>query len=225
MMPSHHTSRIALAVAVATSMALSLAAGSLAAPAAPPPIAGAAPGAPPAVKHGSVTQEPGYVPAADPESASVRLGRRPNAPLVNQRFLGGAKSLDDLGRAVCRALFYERLDSIFVLCVRKDEFSDILWPEFPQSRPATGATAGDGWMFLEARLHGGASSALRDYGGKHWTFVRFERYDTTAVFKNFKLHKGLVMWAKDEAGNLERMTWFRVAAERKGRFKIYSVKD
>jgi hypothetical protein len=209
-MRSHHASLSALAVAVVVAVTLTFAAGSLAAP---------------AVKHGSVTLEPGYVPAVDPESASVRLGRRANAPLVHKGFLGGARSLDGLGRDVCRALFYERLDSLFVLCVRKDEFRDILWPEFPQSRPATGITAGDGWMFLEARLHGGASNALTQYGGKHWTFVRFERYDTTAVFKNFKLHKGLVMWAKDEAGNLERMTWFRVAAERKGRFKIYSVKD
>jgi hypothetical protein len=126
---------------------------------------------------------------------------------------------------VCRALYYEKLDSLFELCVRKDEFRDILWPEFPQSRPATGVTAGDGWMFLEARLHGGVSNALHEYGGQHWSFVRFERYDTTQVFKNFKLHKGLVLWAKNEQGQLERMTWFRAAVERKGRFKVYSVKD
>jgi len=223
MTPSHHTPRVGLAVALV--LALSFASGSLAGPASPSPTAEGAPAASPTVKHGSVTMEPGYVPAVDPESASVRLGRRPNAPLVKKRFVGGAKSLDDLGRDICRALFYEKLDSIFVLCVRKDEFRDIMWREFPQSRPATGITDGDGWMFLEARLHGGAVNALQQYGGKHWTFVRFERYDTTAVFKNFKLYKGLVLWAKDEAGNLERMTWFRVAAERKGRFKIYSVKD
>ena len=176
-------------------------------------------------KHGSVEQEPGWYPAADPESASVRVGRRLNAPLVRKRFTGGARSLNDLGRAVCRALYYEKLDSLFVLCVRNDEFKDILWPEFPQSRPATGITAGDGWMFLEARLHGGASNALSQYGGKHWNFVRFERYDSTQVFKNFKLHKGLVLWARSDDGQLERMTWFRAAVERKGRFKVYSVKD
>ena len=178
-----------------------------------------------AEKHGSVSQEPGFYPAADPESASVRIGRRVNAPIVSKRFQGGATSLDDLGRRICKAFAYSKMDSLFILCVRKDEFTDIMWREFPQSRPATGITAGDGWMFLEARLHGGVSNALSQYAGKKWTFVRFDRYDTTQVFKNFKLHKGLVMWAKDEQGALEKMTWFRVAVERKGRFKIYSVKD
>jgi len=183
------------------------------------------PSAPAPEKHGSVEQEPGYYPVADPESASVRIGLRVNAPLVHKRFLGGARSLDELGRRICKGLADDKLDSLLVLCLRKDEFADILWPEFPQSRPATGITSGDGWMFLEARFHGGAVNALQEYGGKRWQFVRFERYDTTQVFKNFKLHKGLVLWAKSDDGQLERMTWMRSAVERKGRFKICSMKD
>jgi len=217
-------SRAALALALASAVALVLIG------AAPPPgIPGDSPSPSPSQapreKHGSVTMEPGYYPAADPESASVRIGRRLNAPAVRKRFTGGARSLEDLGRSVCRALGNTNPESLLSLCVHEDEFRDIMWREFPQSRPATGITADDGWMFLWARLHGGSVSATHEYGGRRLQFMRFERYDSTAVYKNFKLHKGLVLWAKDEQGELERFSWFRVAVERKGRFKIYSMKD
>lgn len=179
----------------------------------------------PAQKHGSVAMEPGYYPANDPESSSVRIGRRLNAPYVSKNFRGGAKSLEELGRRVCRALDYNLSDSLLVLCVHEDEFRDIMWREFPQSRPATGITWGDGWMFLWARLHGGSVSAMKEYGGHHYEFVRFERYDSTAHYRNFRLHNGLVLIAKGDDGQMERFTWLRSAVERNGAFKIYSMKD
>jgi len=175
--------------------------------------------------HGSVTEEPGYYPPSDPESASVRIGRRLNAPLVTKRFTGGATSLVDLGRRVCHALDVNREDSLMTLCVREDEFRDILWREFPQSRPATGVEWTDGWLFLFGRLHGGAVGALRDYGGHHYDFLRWDRYDSTTAYKNFKLHNGLVLFAKDDAGQVQRLTFLRSVVERKGAFKIYSMKD
>ena len=175
--------------------------------------------------HGSVMQEPGYYPPNDPESSSVRIGRRVNAPLVKKPFTGGARSLNELGRMVCHALDYEQADSLFSLAVREDEFRDILWPEFPQSRPATGITWQDAWLFLYGRNHQGSAQAVRDYGGHVYQFVRFDRYDSTMHYKNFNLHRGLILVAKDDEGNVREFHWMRSAVERKGRFKIYSMND
>lgn len=186
---------------------------------------GAKPDSVPVEKHGSVMQEPGYYPPVDPESSSVRIGRRLNAPYVKKDFIGGARSLEELGRRVCHALDYNLSDSLLVLCVHEDEFRDIMWREFPQSRPATGVKWQDGWMFLWGRLHGGSVSAMKEYGGHRYQFVRFDRYDSTAHFRNFKLHNGLVLIAKGEDGQMQRFTWLRSAVERKGSFKIYSMKD
>jgi hypothetical protein len=179
----------------------------------------------PAERHGSVTLEPGYYPPADPESSSVRVGRRLNAPLVRRRFHGGARSLDELGRRVCHALDYDRSDSLLALCVQRDEFRDVMWREFPQSRPATGIDWKDAWMILWGRLHGGSVSATREYGGHRYEFLRFERYDSTVTYRNFRLHNGLVLYARDEDGQVQRFTWLRSAVERRGSFKIYSMKD
>ena len=155
---------------------------------------------------------------------SVVIGHRLNAPLVSKRFQGGARTMNDLGRAVCRALQHSNADSLLGLCVRDDEFRDVLWREFPQSRPAVGLTWIDAWTILYARLHAGCMHALRDRGGHAYEFLRFDE-DSTGVYKNFKLHGGLTLVVRDDAGRIQRWRWLRAVAERKGAFKIYSTED
>ena len=160
----------------------------------------------------------------DPESTSELLGRRTNAPLVKKGFTGGARSLNDLGRLVCRYLHHSDQDSMRALCVRDEEFRDILWREFPQSRPLTGLTWEDGWISLDQRLRSGVSGAIADYGGQDVQFVGIQS-DSVAVFKNFKLHMRTHLTVIDEQGKQVRMAWLRAVAERKGHFKIYSTDD
>jgi hypothetical protein len=168
---------------------------------------------------------PGYVPPSDPESLSVVVGRRLNAPLVSMPFSGGRAGIDELGRAICQGLHHEDRDFLHRLCVREDEFTGIMWREFPQSRPATGATAGEAWYLLGQRNHGGISRALGDYAGQDLRFVRWERADTIAVYRNFRLHNGLTMVVTDERGAEQRLDVVRSIAERKGVFKLYSLHD
>jgi hypothetical protein len=172
----------------------------------------------------SIKDSPGYVPVVDPESAAVAIGRRTNAPVVSKRFRGGARSLDALGRAVCRGLHRGERDSLMVLCVQVDEFRDIMWREFPQSRPATGLEWEDGWRVLLVRLLSGCSRAIGEYGGRSYEFQSFEA-ESTKTFKNFRLHNGMVLVARDDSGRIQRMRWVRSVAERKGVFKIYSTED
>jgi hypothetical protein len=172
----------------------------------------------------SIQDSPGYQPFVDPDSASVTIGRRLDAPLVSKKFTGGARSLDDLGRRVCRALHHESRDSLMTLCVRDDEFRDIMWREFPQSRPATGLTWEDAWRVLAVRLLSGCHEAVRDYGGHYYEFQRFE-IDSTAQYKNFTLYSRITLVAKDDEGNVQRMRWLRSIAARRGAYKIFSTDD
>ena len=173
----------------------------------------------------SVRDSPGYAPLVDPDSAAERLGRRPSAAPVSVPFRGGTASLDALGRAVCGALHGDTPDSLLRLCVDMREFREILWPEFPQSRPATGLHWEDAWPVLWGRLNGGSVSAVREHGSRVYTLVRVERTAPVKVFRNFRLHEGLVIVARDEEGRVRRFDWIRSVAERKGRFKIYSMRD
>ena len=166
----------------------------------------------------------GWYPPADPESASVRIGRR-DAPLVTLPFSGGKRSLSALGRAVVSNVSNNAPDSLLALCVTKEEFDVILWPEFPQSRPATGLTAMDGWRVLFNRLVSGTRGAAADWGDQPWTFVRIEATAGVMKFRNFNLHRGIVIVAKDAAGQEQRFDFLRTVAERKGVFKLYSLRD
>lgn len=172
----------------------------------------------------SVQNSPGFEPLVDPDSASVRAGRMLNAPLVSMPLHGGARSMDELGRMVCRALHRNQTDSLQALTVREEEFREILWREFPQSRRVTGLTWQDGWTALGNRLQAGTRQAVQDFGGGWVEFVRFE-VDSTTKYRNFTMHGRLTMVVRDDQGQLQRWRWLRAVVERKGRFKIYSMTD
>ena len=172
----------------------------------------------------TVRDSPGYYYIPDPESMSVVIGRRLNAPTVNKPFRGGTKSLDELGKAVCWSLHHTSTDSLLKLCVSVDEFKDIMWREFPQSRPATGLQWDDAWKILYARQHAGCMHAMREYGGHPYQYLRFET-DSIGVYKNFKIYSHLVLVTKDDTGAIQEWRWLRAVAERKGKFKIYSTED
>ena len=170
-----------------------------------------------------LSNEPGYVAPADPDSAAVRSGRR-DAPAVSQKFTGGAKSLDALARALLRASADGDRAALARMCVTRSEFANILWPEFPQSRPVTGATADDGWYFLKRRNEGGFGRLIGDWKETPLTFVKVEQ-GTFDRYKNFGLHRGLTIVAKTPLGETVRIDDLRTVAERKGVYKIYSMRD
>ncbi len=172
----------------------------------------------------SVKDSPGYVPLHDPDSLAEVLGRRPDAPKVKMEFHGGAKSLDALGREVCRAFHTGVPDSLLALCVRSDEFRVILWPEFPQSRPATGLRWDDAWQILWGRLNGGSVASVRENRDHVWTFLRITEQEVKR-YNNFKLHNGIRLYARSDVGDTLVFDRIRSIAERKGRFKIYSMRD
>jgi len=173
---------------------------------------------------GSVRDLPGYVPPVDPESASAVTGRRLNAPRVSKDFVGGARSLNDLGRRACRALQDRNWRTLDSLCVRSDEFRDILWREFPQSRPATGIRWQDAWFFVLTRNSRGCSIAVRDLGGRPYAFLSMKA-DSTLQYRNFRFHTRITLMVRDAANDTLRMDWVRAVVERKGRFKFLSLKD
>lgn len=178
----------------------------------------------PGKRVASVKDSPGYQPLADPDSAAERIGRRTDAPLVRKRFTGGAKSLEALATAVLGAFHASSVDSMLALSVRDDEFRDILWREFPQSRPATGLRWDDAWPVLRGRLNGGSVAAVREYGDHVYTLVRVET-GTVVPYRNFKLHNGITIVARDDEGREHRITAIRSVAERLGRYKLYSMQD
>lgn len=169
-------------------------------------------------------RSPGYVPPADPESASVRLGRR-EAPLLEGEFDGGAASLEELGRLVVAALNAADESGLHALRVTRAEFERYLWREFPQSRPITNITADDAWGLSDASSLAGASRAVGQLGGRRLRFIRVER-GPTQDFTNFDLVRGIEIVTESEiTKEIHAIRLVPSAAVRNGRYKALLYRD
>ncbi len=181
--------------------------------------------APPSRAGGSpLRNAPGYFPPADPESSSVRLGRR-EAPEVPGLFRGGAASLEEFGRSVVTALNAKDETALHGLRVTRGEFETILWREFPESRPVTRITAEDAWEMSEPSSMAGASRTVGLHGGRRLRFLTIESA-SIQTFTNFFLHRDVVIAAVDEGtAEVHKITMAPSVAERKGRFKALLYRD
>jgi hypothetical protein len=146
-------------------------------------------------------------------------------PKIDMPLRGGRRSLDGLAQAIVASLHVPSDDSLFALCVTESEFSRILWPEFPQSRPATGWSASDAWMVLYPRLRSGSRAAWLDAQDHRYRFVRAESRKPPHMYTNFRLHDDIVLVVKDEYDQSQRLPFVRSIVERNGTFKIYSMDD
>lgn len=190
---------------------------------APSPSAAPSPSPSPA-SPSPLQRSPGYYPPADPESASVRLGRR-EAAAVPYGFEGGAGSLDEFGRLVVAGLSAQDAPALHSLRVTFEEFAKILWREFPESRPVTNIRAEDAWSLSEPRSQTAVSRAMGLYGGRRLRFLTVE-VGRVQTFTNFTLHRDVRILAADEAtARLERIEFAPSVAERKGRFKALLYRD
>lgn len=186
----------------------------------------AIPGSPPSPRRprSPLESSPGYVPPNDPESLSVLTGRR-EAPLVDMEFVGGASSLAELAAGLIAALNARDERALHALRVTRPEFEVILWREFPQSRPITNITADDAWSLSTSNSLAGASRVVGLFGGRNLELLGVESGPPDA-YRNFTLHRGFVIQARDPAtGEQLRLRFASTAAERKGRFKALIFKD
>lgn len=168
-------------------------------------------------------QSPGYRPPADPESLSVVTGRR-KARAVDLPLVGGAKSLEDLARMLLGGLEARDERALHARRLTRVEFEVICWPEFPESRPITRITAADAWGLSDPTSAKGASRAISTHGGRPLALVRV-RAASRERFRNFTLHRGFVIEAREESGEIVALPFAPSVVERKGRYKVLMYKD
>ncbi|HEX7878627.1 MAG TPA: hypothetical protein VF720_04425, partial [Candidatus Eisenbacteria bacterium] len=113
---------------------------------------------------------PDYHPGADdPEADAARKGRR-EVPVSDRAFdIGGAPSLNDLVNLVVSGVDQAEGPTLERTAITRHDFETILWPEFPQSRPAAGVPSAEAWDFVH-RQH--VASFNRTAGELHGKGLR-----------------------------------------------------
>jgi len=172
----------------------------------------------------ALAHAPGYQPPNDPEAESVRTGRR-QARVVDIPFKGGESSPERLAQAILDGLRVRDFNALRALRVTPDEFSDIMWPEFPESRPICNSNVNDAYFFLDRHCHSGITLGLDDWGGQELKLLGITYEIGRAPYTNFVLYRGVRIHVLKTDGSEGVMKFACTFAERKGVWKVYAYKD
>jgi hypothetical protein len=144
----------------------------------------------------SVENTTGYEIPYDPEWRSVVTGRREVGP-TNLRLIGGAGSLEELGGFILFALEDADMQALSDLAVVRDEFEQLLWPEFPQSRPYMRVPSSEAWHFHLAKSTKGLQILMKEAGKKRLALDGITVAEVRP-FTNFTLYEGVVINVVDQ---------------------------
>ncbi|MBK8229219.1 MAG: hypothetical protein IT349_01745 [Candidatus Eisenbacteria bacterium] len=166
---------------------------------------------------------PGYRAPEDPEAEAVANGRR-SVPPSEVDLIGGASSDRELAEAILEALNAADTSALHALWVTPREYQELMWPEFPESRPVTGWTGAQAWE-LFARKNEAAIRRSEEFQGRGLS-LREIRYSLGSMaYTNFTVHQGVEFLTVDPSGQLVVVPLVRTFVERNGQFKVYAWKD
>lgn len=179
------------------------------------------PGKPMSLKEAYPDYHPG---ANDPEADAAKKGRR-EVPVSDRSFdIGGAPSLDDLVTLVVAGIDKAEGPTLERTAITRHDFETILWPEFPQSRPAAGVPSAEAWDFVH-RQH--VASFNRTAGELHGKGLRVASMKVGKVsrYTNFTLHDDIAITLVDASENPIQFDMIRTVVECHGRYKLYATRD
>lgn len=168
---------------------------------------------------------PGYRPGAeDPEIESVRRGRRIVARHDRGFDPGGSPSLEALVQLVATGIDMADGEMLGRAAITSHDFSDLLWPEFPQSRPAANGSVSGAWFLIRSELVSTWNRAAGEYRGKGLKVVDI-KVGHVDEYTNFRIHNDLQVTVTDAEGNAMPFPLVEAVVECRGRFKLYSTRD
>jgi hypothetical protein len=161
---------------------------------------------------------------SDPEFESVITGKR-KVSRHDIQLDGGEKSPEDLARRIVTAVCAGDKNGLRELMVNADEYEKILWPEFPQSRPATNWTAPEAWHRHLLKANSGADEGLESYSGKDLIFDSVTCDRGCEAYTNFNLYRDIHIHTHTPEGGEVTMSFAVSFVERNGTWKVHMYKD
>jgi hypothetical protein len=169
-------------------------------------------------------KSPGYQKLDDPEAESTVTGRRKVGP-TDAQLHGGSASATELAELLLFCINREDYRGLRDLQITFEEFRDILWPEFPQSRPATHVSAEEAWGSVMRSSVTGARRALGEWSNQDLTFEGFSFQQGWTPYANFNLYLGVRIHARNAAGEQVEIKYVDGIVERNGQWKVYIYND
>lgn len=166
----------------------------------------------------------GYSLPYDPEWRSEVTGVR-EAPPVDMPLWNARSSGQELVEEVLGAFAASDAQAIDDLRVRREEWEILCWPSFPQSRPYVKVPMGEAWGFHYAKLQGGLSRGMSEYGGREFELLDVQ-WGTAKDYGNFVMHNGVRIRARElGSGQVVEVDLVESLLESSGEWKIFSFRD
>lgn len=162
--------------------------------------------------------------ADDPELDSVKRGRRLVSRHDRGLDLGGSPSMEDLVQMVATGIDLADGEMLARSAITAHDFSDILWPEFPQSRPAANGSVSSAWFLIRSELVSTWNRAAGEYRGRGLKVVDV-KVGPVDEYINFRIHNDMQVTVVDAGGNALPLPLVESVVECRGRFKLYSTRD
>jgi hypothetical protein len=182
---------------------------------------GVEPGKPMSLREAYPDYRPG---AGDPEAEAAARGRR-EVPVSDRSFdIGGAPGLSELVNLVVSGIDQADGPLLERTAITRNDFESILWPEFPQSRPAAGVPAAEAWDFVHRQHVASFNRTSGELRGRGLRVASF-KVGKTVPYTNFTLHDDVSVTLVDAAGTAIPFDMIRTVVECHGRFKLYATRD
>jgi len=159
-----------------------------------------------------------------PTTAAAPATAAPATAAAPKRHLRyGCRSVDELMTKLLAALEAKDLPGLENLRVTRQEHTDLLWPEFDAKNHNVDPDFA--WDMLNRRSHVGAGRAIGDYGGQELTVIGVEFTRDLERYASFVLHRGTILHARTQTGEMLDLRFLGSVVELDGQFKLLSYKD
>jgi hypothetical protein len=192
----------------------------------PIPPAGALPPATAAAPAPAAPRATAAAPAiaAAPTAETPITAAAPATATPPKRYLRyGCRSVDELMTKLLAALEAKDLQGMENLRVTRQEHTDLLWPDFDAKNHNVDPDFA--WDMLNRRSHVGAGRAIGDYGGQQLTVLGVEFTRDLERYSSFVLHRGTILHARTQTGEMLDLMFLGSVVELDGQFKLLSFRD
>jgi hypothetical protein len=131
-------------------------------------------------------------------------------------------SAAETAEAFLDALAADDFERMRTTALSEREFSDVVWPELPSSRPDRNLPLDYAWRDLNQKSWGSLRRVSHRHGGKRYRLERVEFLGETTEYVTFAVHREARLLLIGEQGERLRLSLFGSMIERGGRWKLFS---
>jgi len=163
--------------------------------------------------------------AAATENTAASSGvARPDA--ASRILVNGQASFDDVALVALRALHENDSTALLGLLVTREEYLELLFPEFEAAKRRSNKPPELHWQLLRGRSLVGIRRAIRDWGGRDFELLEARATGGIEPHDTYRFHKTIELDVRDRAtGTPATLGFTGSILELDGQFKLLSYRD